>query len=82
MPLRVADDDDHLPRNARNAHAARRYCDKVGRKITMHDDTKAARDLREEAYARLPPRRSLPRMHVRTLPRMHASMCDASDDLI
>ena len=25
-----------------------KYCDKTGRKITMHDDTKQARELREQ----------------------------------
>ena len=30
------------------AYGLFKYCDKTGRKITMHDDTKAARELREE----------------------------------
>ena len=30
------------------AYGLFKYCDKVGRKISMHDDTKAARELREE----------------------------------
>merc|ERR1719409_2052279 len=33
------------------AYGLFKYCDKVGKKITMHDDTKAARELREEQRA-------------------------------